>query len=167
MVRCHNHYQKLSKLIDSFGLEAYGTYWVINELIFSAPEKSMSKPELKKAIGNIANPKIVDCILENREHFYCIDGRYFSELERKNDLSPDMAYRSLDKAGLHGRGFSKIIQIYGVSEKFMMEQFDKWKESNFSTVFKDDKHVFNSFNLWMRNCEKPKSKVDKIDWDKL
>lgn len=167
MIHYLNHHQRVSKLIDAFGLVGYGAYWILNELILSAPEKSMSKSELRKSIGNSVSASMLDLILNEKEYFYQIDGRFFSELDRKNDLSPDMAFNALNKAGLAGRGFSKIIQIYGVSEKFMMEQFDKWKESNFSTVFKDEKHVFNSFNKWMSICEKPKTKADKVDWDKL
>lgn len=166
MIHYPNHHQRVSKILDSFGLIGYGAYWVLNEVILSHPEKSMTKPELVKA--SKIRSELVDLLLAEKEHFYCIDGRYYSELGRKRDLTSEDAYRILDKAGLSGRGFTRIIQIHSVSEKFMMIEFEKWKKSRELEIFKDERHVFNSFNVWMRNCEKEKRSIKtEVNWDSI
>jgi len=167
MVHYPLHHQKVSDLIDRFGVVGYGAYWILNELILSSPEKSMSKAELVKT--SKIRSELVDLLLGEKEHFYQIDGKYFSELDRKNDLTADSAYRELDKAGLSGRGFTRLMQIHGVSEKFMMVEFEKWKKSNEATVFKDGRHIFNSINYWLRNCEKEKSQkpATGLNWDSI
>jgi len=167
MVHWPNHHQKVSDLIDRFGVVGYGAYWILNELILLSPEKSMSKAELVKA--SKIRSELVDLLLGEKEHFYQIDGKYFSELDRKNDLTSADAYRVLDKAGLSGRGFTRIMQIHSVSEKFMMIEFEKWKKSRELEIFKDERHVFNSFNVWMRNCEKEKIQkpATGLNWDSI
>lgn len=169
MTHYPDHHKRLSELIDSLGLVAYGCFWVLNELILSSPEKSMSKSQLIKATDKLIRPELVMQLLGKTEHFYEINGKYFSELDRKRDLTSADAENSLNKAGLSGRGFTRIIQIHGVSEKFMMTEFEKWKKSRELEVFKDDRHIFNSFNMWMRNCEKEKVKkpTNEIDWSKV
>jgi len=167
MIHLLDHHKRVSKIIDHLGLVGYGCFWILNELILSSPDKCMSKPDLVKA--SKARSELVDLLLGEKEHFYQVDGKYYSELGRKRDLTIENAEHSLDKAGLSGRGFTRIMQIHSVSEKFMMIEFEKWKKSRELEIFKDERHIFNSFNVWMRNCEKEKGQkpATGINWDSI
>ena len=160
-----NHYEKVKELLDQFGLEGYGAYWIVNELISSSPSKSMSKPELSKRVKGIIPSNLFESLINDKNHFYELNGNYYTELERTHDLTVEGAYRSLDKRGLFGRGFSKILQIYSTPESKMMEQFNKWMEFNKGVIFKDDRHIFNSFNYWMSKLPKEKKEVVSDNWE--
>lgn len=129
----------------------------------------MSKSQLIKATDKLIRPELVMQLLGKTEYFYERNGKYYSELDRKTDLTVDKTHESLDKAGLSGRGFTRIMQIHSISERFMMAEFEKWKIFKEGEIFKNDKHIFDSFNRWITNCEKEKVKkpTNEVDWSKV
>lgn len=168
MIHLLNHHEKLKKITDKFGAEGYGSYWILNELIMSSPNKSLSRKELSEKSFPLVNPVVLRWLISDEELFHPMGDSILSSLDRTTNLSVDMAYSVLDKAGLRGRGFSKIMMIHSVSEKVMMREFESWKVSKTGENFKDEKHVFNSFNKWMSNARKEESIVkEERDWSKF
>lgn len=161
-----NHHQRVKVVIDQFGIAGYGAYWILNELISSSPNKSMPKSEVLKKTNGLIPKEMAVKILDNKELFYCSGDWYLTELERKHDLSVEGAYLILDKAGLRGRGFSRIMNVNSIGEKDMMKLFEEWKQANENRTFNNEDHVFKSFNYYVNTRWKGKKQND-IDWSRI
>ena len=76
-------------------------------------------------------------------------------------FTTDDAFKIFDDEGVRGRYFSKISEMYSMNDKKVKSEFNKWKLHNEDNNFNDEKHLKNSFNLWMRNVKPDKKELEE------
>ncbi len=158
---------KIQELIKQKGLVGLGAYVMIKEIVENNPRKSSSVLNVSQGLSGLAETDLILWVLKSSGLFYSFDGAtYYSESERKQDVSVEDAYRFFDKSGLRGRFFSKMQSVHVLTEADLMALFEKWKSANELTRFTDDRHLENSFNKYILTNRGTKPK-QSINWDQL
>lgn len=156
-------------LLEEWGTAGLGTYILIKHHILEKGSSRLS--DIVIDMSPHSSLEMVLSILNNYNFFYTLDGILYKTFSfDKNNLTVDDSDELFNRSSLRGRFFSKLKTIYTISEKEMMDELAKWKERNKGIIFKDERHLENSFSYWLKSGEftgNPQKSKTTIDWDSV
>lgn len=156
----------IQKLIEDWGATGLGIAVLLKDFILRTPNAKLS--DIMEYIDDYTSERIAKSILDEYGLFYSLDGStYWIYNKGKSEMFVDDAYDHFNFPGIKGRFFTKMKQVYGLTEEGVIKEFEAWKEHNAGHEFKDSRHLENSFSFWLKN-RKPESKPkETIDWSSL
>lgn len=158
--------QNIQLLLEDWGATGLGVYVLLKDFITRNEDAKL--PDILKYIEDYSSERTAASILNDYKLFYTLDGSSFRIYKHgNNEWTVDDAYDHFNFPSIKGRFFTKMKNIYTLSEDSVIEEFNKWKEHNAGVFFKDDRHLENSFSYWLKN-KKPENKPkENIDWSSL
>ena len=156
----------IQKLIEDWGATGLGVYILLKEYVLRTEEAGLS--DILEYIDNYTSERCARSILDEYRLFYSLDGfTYRIYSKGKSEMFVDDAYDHFNFPGIKGRFFTKMKQVYGLTEDGVIKEFEAWKEHNAGVEFKDNRHLENSFSYWLKN-KKPEAKPKQaLDWSSI
>ena len=156
----------IQKLIKDWGATGLGVAILLKDFILRTTDPKLS--DILEYIDDYTSERCARSILDEYDLFYSLDGSTYRIYSKgKSEMFVDDAYDHFNFPGIKGRFFTKMKQIYSLTEDSLMKEFENWKNHNAGVEFKDVRHLENSFSFWLKN-RKPESKPkESIDWSSL
>ena len=153
----------IQNLMEEYGALGLGAYILIKDAVLT----SQKMTDVFKMLEGKVSQQMIENILKFSGLFFSVDKvNYMHYTERKTNLTTDDAYPLFEKSFPRRRFFDEMKQAHGLPESEVLAQFNKWKEHNLGFLFTDERHLRNSFNLWLSKVEK-KTHKEEIDWSSL
>lgn len=156
----------IQKLLEDWGASGLGVAVLLKDFILRTDKPKLS--DIMEYIDDYTSERIAMSILHDYDLFFTLDNAtYHVYVKGMHAKTVDDAYDYFNLSSLKGRFFSKMKQIYSLTEDSLMKEFENWKNHNAGHEFKDSRHLENSFSFWLKN-RKPESKPkEAIDWSSL
>lgn len=156
----------IQKLIEDWGASGLGVAVLLKDFVSKNNNAKLS--DILEFIDDYTSERIAMSVLNDYGIFYTIDKSIYHVFIAENQIKfADEAYDHFNYSGIKGRFFTKMKQIYSLTEDSLMKEFEDWKNHNAGIEFKDVRHLENSFSFWLKN-RKPESKPkESIDWSSL
>jgi hypothetical protein len=154
---------RIEKLINREGLIGLGLYAILDNELRKRGEMKLS--EMIDFASLYTHQDMVVKVSTLYELFFTNDNATFYPYGKKNgQFMVDDAYNLFNAPTIKGRFFTKLKNLYSLTEEHVLEEFGKWKERNAGVFFKDVRHLENSFNYWLANNKEKPVEKESVDW---
>lgn len=156
----------IQRLLEDHGATGLGAYVLLKDFVIRNDEAKES--DILNYASFFVSYNMASSVLKKYNLFYTVDGSVYRVYNAgKSERTVDSAFDLFNHKSIKGVFFSKMKQIYNLTEESLMKEFNDWRNNNAGFVFKDDRHLENSFSFWLKN-RKPESKPkETIDWSSL